>query len=127
MTPRTRRLKKLVRVQDQIRALHEMHHAMHLANAASARREAEELAAGFDAPGSLSALFPEVYHRRIADALTRSDAELEKARAESSRLATATARANMVQRDYRDACQTDERRSTERMLLDLIEQKHMRR
>lgn len=124
MTPRTRRLQKLVRVQDQLRALHEMRHAMHLAGAAAARREAEELAAGFDAPGSLSEIFPEVYHRRIADAFARSDAELEKAREEAARLASATARANIVQRNYREARQADERQTSERMLLDLIEQKH---
>lgn len=127
MTPRTKRLQKLVKVQDQLRALHEMRHAMHLANAAAARRDAEELVARFDAPGSLSALFPDVYHRRIADAFAHADAELEKARDESSRLATATARANIVQRDYRDARQADERRSSERMLLDLIEQKSQSR
>ena len=127
MTPRTKRLQKLVKVQDQLRALHEMRHAMHLANAAAARRDAEELVAGFDAPGSLSALFPDVYHRKIADAFARADAELEKARDESSRLATATARSSIRQRDYRGARQAYERRSSERMLLDLIEQKSQSR
>ncbi|MGS1094032.1 hypothetical protein ACVCNR_05510 [Aquamicrobium terrae] len=123
MTPRTRRLKKLVKVQDQLKALHEMRHAMHLAAAAAAKREAEELVAGFDAPGSLSSLFPEVYHRRIADAVTRAGTELEMARGEAAQLATATARTNMVQRDYREARRADERRLAERTLLDLIEQK----
>ncbi|MET3791632.1 hypothetical protein [Aquamicrobium terrae] len=123
MTPRTRRLKKLVKVQDQLKALHEMRHAMHLAAAAAAKREAEELVAGFDAPGSLSSLFPEVYHRRIADAVTRAGTELEMAHGEAAQLATATARTNMVQRDYREARRADERRLAERTLLDLIEQK----
>lgn len=126
MTPRTRRLKKLVKVQEQLTALHEMRHAMHLAAASAATREAQELAAGFDAPGSFSALFPEVYNRRISDALARAGEERGKAGDEAARLASATARANMAERAYRQARRADERRMEERTLLDLIEQKQTR-
>jgi hypothetical protein len=126
MAPRTQRLKKLVKVQEQLTALHEMRHAMHLAASAAEKRDAEEIAAGFDAPGSLSALFPEVYNRRISDALARADEEREKARAEAAQLASATARTNIVERAYRQARRADERHMEERTLLDLIEQQQTR-
>ncbi len=126
MAPRTQRLKKLVKVQEQLTALHEMRHAMHLAASAAAKRDAEEIAAGFDAPGSLSALFPEVYNRRISDALARADEENGKASAEAAQLASATARTNIVERAYRQARRADERHMEERTLLDLIEQQQTR-
>jgi len=123
MSARRNRLKKLVEVQEQLKALHEARRARFLADAATAEAEAEALAQRFDEAGSLSALFPELYHRRISGELARRDASLENARREAGMLAAASARTNMVERAYRDASRRDERRRADRERLDLIEQK----
>jgi hypothetical protein len=123
MTSRKERLRKLVQVQEQLKALHETRRATFLSNAAAARNEAEALVETFDAPGSLSGLFPDLYNRRIASAVARSEAEFENARNEAELVAAATARANMVERAYEEARRLDERHRSDRELLDLIEQK----
>ncbi len=122
MTTRRERLKKLVSVQEQLKALHEMRHAGFLAQAASAGQEAEELAARSDGETSLSGLFPDLYNRRITQALTRQADNRELARAEASHVAAATARTNMVERSYREARQKDDRARGERDTLEMIEQ-----
>jgi hypothetical protein len=73
MASRTERLKKLVEVQEQLKAFHEMRRATALAEAAAAGREAAELAARFDAPDSLTDLFPDLYARGVERALRRQD------------------------------------------------------
>lgn len=123
MSSRKDRLKKLVEVQEQLKALHEMRRAGFLAKAVAAEREAGEIAARFDAPDSLSTLFPEIYQQRIAAALVERDRNIEAARLETGSLATATARANMVERTYRDARREHERHRSDRERLELIEQK----
>lgn len=123
MRPRKERLKKLVDVQGQLKALHETRRAGHLAAAAAAEAEAADLVASFDETGSLSGLFPEIYHRRIAAALARKDNELRLAREEAGRIATATARTNMVERAWRELSLRDERQQGDRDRLELIEQR----
>ncbi|BCG93045.1 hypothetical protein [Mesorhizobium sp. 131-2-1] len=123
MTTRKERLRKLVLVQEQLKALHETRHATFLAQAGAAEAEAKELVEHFDADRSLAALFPDLYHRRIANALVRQEASLESARQEASLIATATARTNMVERAYKDVRRRDERERTDRERLDLIAQK----
>src|SRR5882724_234131 len=122
MTTRKDRLKKLVKVQEQLKALHETRRATFLAVAATAEAEARELVAHFDADQSLAALFPDLYHRRIANALIRQEAGLDSARQEAALIATATARTNMVERAYKDVSRRDERERTDRERLDLIAQ-----
>jgi hypothetical protein len=123
MTSRKERLKKLVQVQEQLKALHETRRATFLSNAAAAKLEAETLVETFDAPGSLSGLFPDLYNRRIAKAVARSEADLENARNEAALVAAATARTNMVERAYDEARRLEERHQSDRERLDLIEQK----
>lgn len=123
MTTRKERLKKLVKVQEQLKALHETRHASFLAAAASAETEAKELVQHFDADQSMAVLFPDLYHRRIANALIRQEASLESARQEVGLIATATARTNMVERAYKDVRRQDERERSDRDRLDLIAQK----
>jgi hypothetical protein len=110
-------------VQEQLKALHEARRAGFLAEAAAAEAEAVALAERFDDANSLSALFPDLYHRRIAGAAARRDASTESAVREAGLVATATARVNMVERAYRDASRHEERRRADRDRLDLIEQK----
>jgi hypothetical protein len=122
MSARRDRLKKLVEVQGQLKALHEARRAGFLAEAAAAETRAEALARRFDEADSLSALFPEIYHRRIAGELAQRDASLEQAHREAGLAAAATARTNMAERAYRDAHREEERKRSDRERLDLIEQ-----
>lgn len=126
MATRKERLRKLVEVQEQLKALHETRHAGFLAEAAAADEEAKALAERFDAPDSLGVLFPELYHNRIAGALARRDTKLADARREAALIATATARTNMVERAYKTARREDERQRGDRERLELIEQKRKR-
>ena len=123
MTTRKDRLRKLVKVQEQLKALHETRHATFLTSAAAAEAEAKELVERFDADQSLAGLFPDLYHRRIANALVRQEANQESARQEAGLIATATARTNMVERAYKDVRRRDERERSDRERLDLIVQK----
>jgi hypothetical protein len=126
MTSRRERLKKLVSVQEQLKALHETRRAGFLAAAAEAEAEERALMAHFDAGSSVSSLFPDLYHRRIAAAAARREQALEEARREAALIATATARTNMVERAYHVLRRHDERQRGERETLELIEQKMKR-
>ena len=123
MSARRDRLKKLVKVQEQLQALHETRHATFLAAASAAEAEARDLVGHFDQANSLSGLFPDLYHRRIASAVGRREANLESARQEAGLIAAATARTNMVERTYKDVRSRDERQRSDRERLDLIAQK----
>ncbi|TJW11602.1 MAG: hypothetical protein E5W82_17795 [Mesorhizobium sp.] len=123
MTTRKDRLKKLVKVQEQLKALHETRHATFLSAAAAAEAEARELVEHFDASDSLAGLFPDLYHRRIANAVARREANLESARQEAALIATATARTNIVERAYKDVRRRDDRERSDRERLELIAQK----
>lgn len=123
MTTRVQRLRKLVVVQEKLKALHETRHAGHVAAAAAARAEAEELAGRFDADGTLAMAFPELYNRRISTALGTERASLAAAEAEAGRVAMATARTNMVERAWREVSRADERGRAERDLLELLARK----
>ncbi len=120
MATRLQRLKKLVAVQEQVKALHETRRATLLAEAHAAEAEARELAERFDQPGSLSGLFPDLYYRRIADASDRQAEKLEGARREAGLVAAATARTNRVERAYKEVSRRDERERADRDRLDLI-------
>src|SRR6185312_3953090 len=121
MASRTDRLRKLVDVQERLKAFHEMRRATALAEAAAAGREASELAARFDAVDSLTDLFPDLYARRIERALRRQDQRLASARTEAGHVATATARTKMVERSWREAVRGDERQAQDRATLEAVE------
>lgn len=123
MTTRKERLRKLVRVQSQLKAMHETRHAGFLAEAVAAQNEAAELAGRFDAEDSLSSIFPDIYHQRIDKARARQVEQERLARDEAGKVATATARTNMVERAYRDARLWDERLTADRERLDMVERK----
>ena len=117
---RRERLRKLANVQEQLKAFHEMRHATFRAQAAAAEGEANALRERFDAEGSMSALFPEVYHRRIERALERAAQNLTLAKEEAGRVATATARTNMVERAYRTVSRDEERARAEKDILEMV-------
>jgi hypothetical protein len=123
MTTRKERLRKLVKLQDQLKAMHETRHAGFVAGAIAAATEAAEIARRFDMEDTMSALFPEIYHDRISRALAQQQAAERMAKDEAEKLATATARTNMVERAYRDAVRKDERDTADRERLDMIERR----
>jgi hypothetical protein len=124
MATRVQRLKKLLDVQEQLKSLHETRHAGHLANAAAAAGEAAEIAERGDREGSLSSLFPDVYSRGIANALRREQESRALAANELQQIARATARTNLVERNYRDARRRDEREKSDRELLEAVSITH---
>lgn len=121
MTPRSDRLKRLVRLQRQIKALHETRHATHLSQAASARQEAAELLEALNAASPLPGLFPDLYNRRIGAAMGRETQAMAQAGIEAGRVATATARTNIVERAWRDAFRMEEREAAEKETLENVE------
>jgi hypothetical protein len=123
MTTRLQRLKKLLTLQEQLKALHELRHAGFIVEAAAAKKEAAEIVDRFNAEDSMSALFPEVYHRRIGSALSREETNLKLAAGEAANVATATARTNMVERDWREARAADEREKGDKERLEIIGQR----
>jgi hypothetical protein len=123
MASRRDRLKKLVVVQEQLKALHETRHAGFVANAIAAEAEAQSLSDSFDSTDGISQLFPELYHRRIKAAIDKKQLNLGLANVEIGKIATATARTNMVERAYRDVRRQDERDSADRERLEIIERK----
>lgn len=123
MTTRVERLKKLLTLQEQLKAMHELRHAGFVAGAVAAKNEAEELVERFNSDDPMSALFPEVYHRRIGSALSREDANRKLAAGESAKVATATARTNMVERSYREVRAADERERGDKERLEIIGQR----
>lgn len=123
MASRRERLKKLVVVQEQLKALHETRHAGFVAQAIAAESEVQALAESFDSAEGMSQLFPELYHRRISAAINRQQLNLGLARFEVGKIAAATARTNMVERAYRDVRRQDERDSADRERLEIIERK----
>jgi hypothetical protein len=115
------RLKRVLDLQEKLKRLHETRHATHLSGAVAAEREAREIGERLDAEDSLSEVFPEIYHRRIANANRERMESLARARVEAERLATANARTDIVERNYRQARQEDERQRGEKDRLEHIE------
>ncbi len=123
MPARMQRLKKLLALQEQLKAMHELRHAGFVSQSIAARKEAEELVERFNAEDSLSGLFPDIYHRGIGSALSREDASRKAATNEASKVATATVRTNMVERNYREARSAYERERGDRERLEIIGQR----
>lgn len=123
MTDRVKRLKKLLALQEQLKAMHELRHAGFVAEALAAKKDAAEIVDRFNADDSLSGLFPEVYHRSIGSALSREETNTRLATGEAAKVATATARSNMVERNYREARVADERQRGDKERLEIIGQR----
>lgn len=121
MATRAKRLKRLVELQGQIKALHETRRATYLSKAEAARKDAAELIESLNAASPLPGLFPDLYNRRIGEAIGREEQEKLYASQEAERVATATARTNIVERAYRDAFRLEERDLAEKEQLESIE------
>ena len=121
MSERTKRLKRLLDLLEKLRSFHETRHATFLAGAIAARAEAQEIISRTDDPGSLALLFPEVYSRRIADALAREQTSSAAAQAEAKLVATASARRDSVHENWQVSVNADARKREEREALEAAE------
>jgi ABC-type transporter Mla subunit MlaD len=120
---RKKRLAKLVVLQQQLKAFHETLRSGHIAAANAAEQEAQQLAGRLDDPDSLSALFPQLYHNRIASAFARRDESLSKAADEARRLTAASLRANMVEEAYRGVARKVDEHAADKERLEIVERK----
>ena len=122
MRTRKDRLKKLVKVQEQLKALHETRHARFLAAAAPQRPKPGNWSGISMPPIPSPACFPT---STIAASPTRwpPGSEPGKRQAGGRLIAAATARTNMVERAYKDVRRQDERERSDRERLDFIAQK----
>ena len=123
MSDRTKRLKQLAGVQARIHQLHQARHATLVAQAQAAQMEAEEIGRRSYEEWSLSNLFPELYARRVGDALRRRDEKLAAAAVEARDAATAKARADKITEAYKTARSQEERQTEDRERLEGIEQR----
>jgi len=114
MSRRTDRLTKVLVLQEKLKELHETKQAMHTAHARFAAEEAEDVVKAFNADGSLSNLFPEIYHARVASATAAKQQHLANAHVEGLRVAKASARVDAVGREVTISRRADERFIEER-------------
>lgn len=120
---RRKRLSKLVRVQNLMKDLHETKRAGHVVEAQRAQDEADALANYLQQPGSLSSLFSDLYHNRIAQAQQRRDSALEAAAAEAKLVTTADLRAERVAEKRREITRELEEKSASRERQELVERR----
>ncbi len=118
---RKKRLAKLVKLENRLKAFHESRHAGHLADASRHAGDAEAIRARFDDPSSLSSLFPDIYHRGIEVATAARAAALALAAAEEKAIAAATIRTARVEERHREASRVVDEKSSARELQELID------
>lgn len=123
MAGRGDRLKHLVKLQKQVTEIHEMRRATFLAKAEEAKRDAAAIIERTNDGTSMSHMFPEVYARYVERAAERQRENEELAAAESLKVAAETARANLLEKAWREASRAEERQFEERAGLDAVEQK----
>lgn len=121
MARESKRIARLIAVQNQLKAFHEMRHAALVRQAREAARDAEEIGARKNDGSSLAHVFPELYDRGIARSLAARDRSEAAAAAEAGKIAAQTARANMLTRAYRAASGAEERDAQEKAALESVE------
>jgi hypothetical protein len=120
MSARTRRLAKLLTLQQKVTAFHEMRLAGFAAEAAQAAAEASRVLEMRDGPESLAGVFPEVYLQSAARAIVRQEASAAAAKQETARVALESARTGLVEQSWRQARRQDERAAGEVEGLELL-------
>jgi hypothetical protein len=100
---RKKRLAKLVKLENRLKAIHETRRAGHIADANRAAGDVAAVTARFDDPDSLSSLFPQLYHRSVERSLAAGQQANALAKEEESKIAAATIRTNRVAERYREA------------------------
>ncbi|MBP0441261.1 hypothetical protein [Tianweitania sediminis] len=120
MDERIKRLGDLASVQNRIRGLHEARYATLLAQAMAAGQEAEDISRRSYAEDSLADLFPDVYARRVADALRRRDEALLQADAAGKEAMAAKLRAERLHEAHSEARSHQDRQSGDRDRLEAL-------
>lgn len=118
-----RRLKRLVILQQRVKALHDARHAARLNEVRAAEDEAASLIESLEDPTGMASLFPALVHDRIGRALARRDASAKIAAEEARKSATAGARAERAQHAFLQARRRHERDTEAKMILELLEQR----
>lgn len=127
MSPRTKRLRQLIELQQQMKAIREMRHADLRREAVAAEQEAAALMAGVENQSPIASLFGDLYTKRIGAALSRKDEKDRLAHEEAARIASEKARANVVKRYYQEALRKEERMAAEEETLDSISRQTLER
>lgn len=120
MVSRTERLKKLVEVQEQLKALHEARRAGYISAAIAAREDAADLARRSGTQSEISAVFPDLYNRGIERALARGVANDGLAEREAKMVAEVTVRTNKTEAAHRKSAAADDRERADRERLEMI-------
>ena len=120
MSRHTDRLTKVLTLQEKLKKLHETRQATHASNARMAQAEAEDIVTAFNAEGSLSSIFPELYHARVASASAARQQHLANAHVEAGRVAKASARADAVGRELNVSKRADARAAEERDQMEAV-------
>ncbi|TAN19010.1 MAG: hypothetical protein EPN45_00920 [Rhizobiaceae bacterium] len=118
-----KRLRRLLDVQDKLKAVHETRHADYAAKTAAAQREVADLFAEMGKPDSFSRLFPDLYVRAARAALQREHRFKEKTREEAAAVAMETARTRMVEEAWRSAKRQEDRKEQEKEILEAVERR----
>jgi hypothetical protein len=121
MEERRRRLAKLVKLQGQVKAVHEARTARHRSAAIAAGEDARAIAERAEAEDSMSSLFPDLYHTHHLRARDRQRVEDAKADREAGLAAVAGLRGDVVSRAYREVAQEIERATAEKEILEFVE------
>jgi len=121
MEDRRKRLAKLVKLQSQVKSVHEARTAGHRNAAIMAEQDASAIAERAEAEGSLSSLFPDLYHTHHLRARSRQEKELVNAEREAALAAMAGVRGDIVSRTYREVSQEIERAKAEKEILEFVE------
>ncbi len=121
MAQTRQRLEKLLALHGQLGRAHEARRGAHLAAASAAREEGETLRARFDAPGSLSALFPELYHQHIDRARAREAEAEAKAANEAAAIARLAARERLINQRLAEITRWEDRMRDEQVVLAWVE------
>ena len=118
MKKRLDRLGKLADLQRMLKDFHETRNGMLLADAARARREAQEIASLSASGSPLSAIFPEVYASRITQAEARENDSRGQAEIEARRATMAGVRLQRIEQAAREIDRALERAELERDALE---------
>lgn len=121
MAQSSKRLGHLIKVQRQLKAMHEMRHATHLADARAAAGRAAEVLEGRSGEASMSDLFPDVYARFVERCRAEQAAAEAKAAEAAADVARETVRGEKLAQHHRDAVRAEERVAEDRAALETVE------
>lgn len=111
-------------MQSRLLHLHEAHHARLVSEANAAAREAQSILDRSYEEGSLSSLFPDLYAKKVTEALSRQSDKLREADHAAQHVAVARQRKDKIGDAFRVSRLADDRRHGEREILELIEQRN---